>query len=181
MKRYHPVLVALHWVLAIMILIALVVGGPMMADMVSTDPQKMTGLTGHMIWGMTIGILLIIRLVVRLRSQNPPKADTGNTLFNTGAQFAHWGLYLLAFVMVASGLGTALSAGLFGITFGGNGQPIPSDLGEFAPQVVHGIIANLMLALILLHIVGWAYHQFALKDKLISRMWFGKRRVDKSQ
>lgn len=149
-----------------------------MADLANTDPQKMTGLTGHMVWGMIVGVLLIIRLVVRFRSQKPPKADAGNALLNIGAQVAHWGLYIAAFAMVASGLGAALSAGLFGITFGGNGEPIPTELAQLAPRVAHGVIAKLMLALILLHIAGWAYHQFVLRDKLISRMWFGKRRVD---
>lgn len=178
MKRYHPLLVALHWVLAIMILMSLVAGGPMMAKMESSDPEKMFALTGHMIWGMVVGALLIIRFVVRLRSQKPPKADSGNALINVGAQAAHWGLYILVFSMVASGLGTALSTGLFGITFGGNGEPIPADLMQYTPRVVHGLVAKIMLALIVLHVVGWAYHQFVLRDKLISRMWFGKRHTD---
>ncbi len=178
MKRYHPALVSLHWLLAIMILLALVVGGPMMADMASTDPDKMFSLTGHMVWGMVIGVLLIIRLIVRARSQHPPKADAGNALLNIGAQAAHWGLYILSFAMVASGLGTALSAGLFGITFGGNGQPIPSELNQYAPRQAHGIIAKIMLVLILAHIAGWAYHQFVRRDKLFSRMWFGRRNID---
>lgn len=178
MKRYHPVLVALHWILAIMILMSLVVGGPMMAKLPSTDPQKLVGLSGHMVWGMVIGVLLIIRLLVRLKSQKPPKADAGNALLNMGGQVAHWGLYLLAFAMVASGLGTALSAGLFDIAFGGNGAPLPSELTQYPPRVAHGIIAKLMMILVLLHIAGWAYHQFMLKDKLFSRMWFGKRRDD---
>lgn len=176
MKRYHPVLVALHWILAIMILMALVAGGPPMAKMASTDPQKMFALTGHMAWGIVVGTLLIIRFFVRLRSQKPPKADAGNALLNMSAQAAHWGLYILTFAMVASGLGTALSAGLFGITFGGNGEPIPVDLTIYPPRVLHGGIAYLLLALIVLHIAGWAFHQFVRKDKLFSRMWFGKRR-----
>lgn len=175
MKRYHPVLVALHWFLALMILVALLIGGPMLADLPHTDPQKISGMTGHMIWGMTIGVLLIVRLIVRRNSQKPPKADAGSALLNLGAQGAHWGLYILSFAMVASGLATAFSAGLFGITFGASGQPIPSDLAEYAPRLAHGFIANLMLALIVLHIAGWAFHQFVRRDNLISRMWFGKR------
>jgi cytochrome b561 len=179
MTRYHPLLVTLHWILAFMILLSLVVGGPQLAEMASTDPQKMFALTSHMIWGMVVGGLLIIRLVVRLRSQKPPKADAGNAALNFGAQAAHWGLYILTFAMVASGLGTAYSAGLFGITFGGNGVPIPAELTQYAPRIAHGLIATVMLTLIVLHVVGWAYHQFVLKDKLLSRMWFGKRRAKK--
>lgn len=178
MKRYHPLLVALHWILAIMILMALVLGGPAMSEMKSTDPEKMFSLTGHMIWGIVIGILLIIRFVVRVVSKKPPKADSGNKLLNFGAQAAHWGLYILVLGMVASGLGTAFSADLFSITLGGNGEPIPADLSHYNARIAHGIIANIILALIVLHIAGWAFHQFVLRDKLISRMWFGKRHND---
>lgn len=161
-----------------MILMALVVGGPALADLESTDPLKMFSLTGHMLWGMVIGVLLIVRLIVRQRSQKPPKADAGNDLLNKGASLAHWGLYILSFAMVASGLSTALMAGLLDITFGANGEPIPADLTVYTPRVVHGLIAKGMIALILLHVLGWAYHQFILRDKLFSRMWFGKRRQD---
>lgn len=179
MKRYHPLLVSLHWVMAFMIFMALVVGGPMMADMAATDPEKMFGLMGHMAWGVVVGLLLIIRLVTKLRSKKPPRADAGNALLNSGAQAAHWGLYLLILGMVISGLVTAINADLFGITFGGNGLPIPDDLMQYGSRIAHGIIANVLLALIVLHVFGWAYHQFVLRDKLFSRMWFGKRDNDK--
>lgn len=178
MKRYHPALVAMHWIVAIMIFMALVIGGPMMADLKSTDPQKLSGLTGHMIWGSVVGALLIIRLITRFGTQKPPKADAKNGLLNMGAQVAHWGLYLLAMAMVASGLGIAASAGLFDIAFGGSGVPLPEDFSIYPPRVAHGIIGNLLLVLIVAHIAGWAYHQFILRDSLISRMWFGKRKAD---
>ena len=178
MKRYHPLLVALHWIVAIMILMPLLYGGPSLAELKSTDPLKMTALGGHMVWGLVIGALLLIRLATRYFSQNPPAADAGNAMLNLGGRLAHWGLYLLIFMMIGSGLATALSAGLFGITLGSNGLPIPEDLTIYAPRVAHGIIASVMLALIALHVLAWVYHQFILKDGLISRMWFGKRKAD---
>lgn len=178
MKRYHPLLVALHWIIAIMILMALLLGGPALAEMPSTHPDKLFSITGHMIWGMVIGVLLIIRFIVRVKSKKPPKADSGNKLLNMGAQAAHWGLYILVIAMVGSGLGTAISADLFGITFGANGAPLPEDLMQYDARVAHGIIANIILALIAMHVIGWAFHQFILRDNLISRMWFGKRNND---
>jgi len=178
MKRYHPLLVALHWIVAIMILMSLLIGGPMLADIASTDPTKIANLGGHMVWGLVIGTLLIVRLVVRMRSQKPPAADAGSDFLNLSSKAAHWGLYIVAFAMVASGLATALSAGLFGITLGGNGEPLPADLTIYPPRVAHGVIAYLLLILVGLHVVGWAFHQFVRKDKLFSRMWFGKRSND---
>ena len=39
-SRYHPLLVTLHWLLAILILAALIVGFFLLAAMPDTDPQK---------------------------------------------------------------------------------------------------------------------------------------------
>lgn len=175
MTRYHPVLVALHWLLALMILVALIIGGPSLADMANDDPDKMFGLTGHMIFGLTIGALMLVRLGMRAFSTKPPHADAGNAMLNLGAQAAHWGLYLLVLAMVGSGIGIAVSADLFAIVFGGSGAALPEDFGIYAPRIAHGVIATLLLVLIGLHVVGWAYHQFVLRDGLLRRMWFGKR------
>ncbi|GHB20314.1 cytochrome b [Pseudovibrio japonicus] len=174
--RYHPVLVALHWILALMIFMALIVGGPSLAAMDNADPEKLTGMTGHMIWGMTIGALLVLRLITRFITQKPAKADTGKAALNTLAGLTHWAIYALIAGMVFSGLIMASSADLFAITLGGSGSPLPADLTIYPARVVHGIIANALTALLLLHIGGWAFHQFVLRDRLISRMSFGKRK-----
>lgn len=175
MTRYNPFLVALHWVLAIMILVALLVGGPGLAALAHDDPTKMFGLTGHMIWGLVIGVLMLIRLVIRLRSKTPPAADAGHWVLNLGARTAHWGLYVLVLTMVASGIGIAISADLFAIVFGGSGAPLPESFHIYAPRIAHGLIATLILLLVAAHLVGWAFHQFILRDGLIRRMWFGNR------
>jgi len=108
-------------------------------------------------------------------SKNPPSADARNEILNSGAKLAHLGLYALVFAMVGSGIGIAISTGLFGIVFSGSGAPLPEDFSVFSARVAHGLIATLLLVLIGLHFAGWAYHQFVLRDGLISRMWFGKR------
>lgn len=175
MKRYHPVLVGLHWLVAAMILLALLVGGPGLDGIENDDPAKMFALTGHMIWGLAIGAFMIIRLAMRRQSRNPPSADAGNAMLNTGAKFAHMGLYVLVLAMVGSGIGIAISADLFAIVFSGSGTPLPADFEVFSARTAHGLIATFLLVLIALHVAGWAYHQFYLRDGLIRRMWFGKR------
>jgi len=158
-----------------MILVALLIGGPGLADMENSDPEKMFGLTGHMIWGLSIGAFMIIRLATRVFSKRPPHANSGNKVLNSGAKLAHLGLYILVFAMVGSGVGIAVSADLFPIVFSGSGAPLPADFDIFPARVAHGAIASLLLILIGLHFGGWAYHQYFVRDRLISRMWFGKR------
>ena len=174
MQRYHPLLVALHWLMALMILIALAAGGIFLANMPPDSPDKVAGLGGHMIFGMTIGVLLILRLVTRLRSAHPPHATTGNDLLDRVGRWTHWGFYLLIAGMVATGLATALGLGLFPIVYGGAAQTLPAELATFAPRVAHGFIALILVGLIALHVAAAIYHQFVLKDALLRRMWFGR-------
>ncbi|MCI2393578.1 cytochrome b/b6 domain-containing protein [Aliiroseovarius sediminis] len=175
MTRYHPALAALHWVLAGLIIGALVMGSQVLAALPNDSPDKMFSLRAHMTVGLVIGALMILRLGTRLTTQHPPKADAGNRLLNSGARAAHWGLYVLVFLMVASGIGISITAGLPDIVFGGSADPLPQTFDDLAPRVAHGVISKLLLLTILAHIAGWLYHQFVLKDGLIRRMWFGKR------
>ena len=175
MTRYHPLLVALHWLTAAMILGALFMGTTALAPMDNADPAKLDGLRAHMTVGLAVGALFLVRLVTRLTTSKPPHADAGHAGLNLAGRAAHWGLYLLVFLMVASGMGISLSAGLPEIVFQGSGAPLPADFSAYPPRAAHGVIAKLLMALIAAHVAGWAFHQFIRKDGLIRRMWFGQR------
>ncbi|MCI2398460.1 cytochrome b/b6 domain-containing protein [Aliiroseovarius subalbicans] len=175
MTRYHPLLVALHWIVAALIIGALIMGGTQLAEMPNSDPGKIAGLRAHMTVGMVIGGLLILRLITRFSTAKPPHADAGNAVLNLGGRVAHWALYGLALLMVASGMGISLSAGLPDIVFGGADTPLPADFSAYPPRAAHGIVSKLLALTILAHVAGWAYHQFIRRDGLIRRMWFGKR------
>ncbi len=175
MQRYHPLLVTLHWLLALMIIGGLFMGTFVLAATPNDDPFKMTSLMMHMSMGILILVLMVIRLVVRLATAKPPHADIGNALLNKGAVAAHWLFYFLVIAMCASGLATANIAGLPAIVFGGSGEPLPADFNDIAPRAAHGAIATLLGLLILAHVAAGLYHQFVRKDGLFGRMWFGKR------
>ncbi len=177
MQRYHPVLFALHWLMALMILVALAAGGLALANMPPDSPDKVAGLGGHMIFGMAIGVLLILRLVTRTRSAHPPAAATGNALLDRIGRWTHWGFYALIVGMVLTGLATALGAGLFPIVYGGAAETLPPELATLPQHPAHGFIATLLVALIVLHATAALYHRYVLKDGLLRRMWFGKRRT----
>lgn len=175
MQSYPPLLVALHWLMALMILVALAAGGLVLANMEPDSPDKVKGLGGHMIFGMVIGVLLLVRLITRIRSTLPPRATTGNDLMDRVGQMTHWAFYILIAGMVLTGLSTALGVGLFPIVYGGAGASLPPELAMFPTRVAHGLIATLLVGLIALHIAAAIYHQFVLKDGLLRRMRFRKR------
>jgi len=50
-SRYHPMLVALHWLLAFLIIAALALGALIMAKLPNSDPMKLEALRSHMFGG----------------------------------------------------------------------------------------------------------------------------------
>lgn len=175
MNKYHPLLVAFHWILVPMLMLALIMGGAILDHIPNDSPDKIEALQMHMIVGLSIFGLMILRLVTRLFTKKPPHADSGNPLLNKLGVLAHYALYLLVFMMAASGIGTSLLAGLPDIIFGGSGTALPETFEQFLPRIAHGIIAKVLFVMIILHVLAALYHQFIRKDGLFGRMWFGKR------
>ena len=128
---------------------------------------------------MSIGILtllmVIVRLIVRQRLPKPAHVTAGNVFFD-------WIGKVCPLCTVPVGLFDGRSAdsrspvqvGLAPIVFGGSGAPLPADFSDFAARVLHGFIAP---AAVPAHPPAcWRrfYHQLALKDNLLARMWYGK-------
>jgi len=176
MNRYHPILVVLHWLIAIMIFMGLIMGTNVLSETANTDPQKLFYLKMHMSAGLLILILMITRLVVRFITAKPPPADIGNSVLNKLGVTTHYLFYLVVILMAGSGLAIANIAGLPEIVFSGSGAPLPATFDEYPPRIAHGILGFVLLLLIIGHMAAFTYHQFFRKDGLFSRMWFGHRR-----
>lgn len=172
-RRYHPALVALHWLLALLLVLALGMGTFVLKEIPNDAIDKIGALRGHMIIGIAIGALMLVRLVVRWRTGRPPVASTGHVVLDWLRSLAHVGLYLLVFAMAASGAAIALLSGLPEIVFGGAVLPLPETFAVYAPRSIHGWIATALFLVIGFHLIGALFHQFRLKDRLLSRMWFG--------
>lgn len=174
-SRYHPFLVALHWLLALMLLVALFMGSTVLENTPNSDPNKLFSLKAHMSAGMAIGVLMLIRLFVRWKTAKPAAATTGMAWADALAKPMHAVLYVLVFAMVASGMGIALLAGLPDIVFGGVGT-LPENFRNLPPRAVHGVVAKLLMLAIAAHLAAALYHQFVRKDGLLSRMGLGRGR-----
>lgn len=175
MKRYYPVLVLLHWLLALMIIAGLFMGTQVLSATPNSDPQKLFYLQMHMSMGFLILGLMIARFIVRLFTAKPVRADIGNETLNLLGHITHYALYAVVIALAMSGLATANLAGLPEIIFAGSGAPLPASFDEFAPRAAHGILALLLMGLIAGHVSASLYHQYIRKDALFSRMWFGSR------
>ena len=190
-KRYNPVLVTLHWIVAILIFgTAFLANGGEGGREGGGGASTIAGipvLGVHMILGITVLVLLIIRLIVRWRTQHPEWATTGNRFLDKVGELTHWALYFFTFSMTITGIFLATQGNRLARTFGlasarpsGQFQPGQFPPGQFRPRgfsigMFHGISWTFLLLLVLLHVGAALYHQFILKDNLLGRMWYGKQ------
>jgi cytochrome b561 len=173
-SRYQPVLVALHWLVALLIIGLLCLGFFVLANMPNSDPNKLEILVWHMAGGMFVLVLMIPRLIIRIWSARPAAAAAGSPLLDRLAPIAHDALYVIVFLMIATGWTTGWF--ISGV-FQPNGGPLPDSFSVFPSFRAHAALATLLAILIVVHVAAALYHQFVLKDGLFRRMWFGKRTI----
>ncbi len=174
--RYHPFLVALHWVLAILITAALVLGAFVMVKIPNNEPMKFEALRSHMGGGILILFLMLTRLVVRTRTVHPVPATTGKPALDMLARISHRLFYPAVMAMAGTGLIMGLQAGLPSALFGGHGA-LPADFWVFPLRTVHYVLSRVLMVLIALHVAGALYHTLILRDRLLKRMFFGRRQL----
>jgi len=172
-RRYHPALVALHWLLALFLIGALLAGKLVLEPVPNSDPAKVTSFMMHMGLGLTILALMLVRLVVRLTTAHPPKPVTGNALADRLAPAVHWALYAVAIAMAVSGMVVSRQSGLPDAVFGSG--PMPADFAGMPARAAHGLLSGLLIALIAVHVAAALWHQLVRRDGLMARMWFGPR------
>lgn len=169
--RYHPLLVALHWLLALLIIGNLAAGLLVLDGIADSDPAKLPVLRLHMAGGLAILLLMLVRVVTRFTTAKPGPAHTGPLRWLAAG--SHLLLYVGALAMAVTGLGMAQLAGLFPI-LEGKAAALPADWSTIAPHAGHELFARLLLAVLALHVAGYLYHLLR-RDGMAGRMWFGAR------
>lgn len=172
--RYSAVARALHWLIAALIVAAFVLG-------LTVDdfpkPYVPSVINLHSLLGLAIIVLTLVRLGWRLTHQPPPLPATSSALIRRASHLTHALLYLLMLLVPVIGIPTLLYRGR-GIDFGiFQIPPMFARTPEiFHPLTdVHGYAAYALVALAAGHLAAALYHQFILKDDLLSRMTAGGR------
>lgn len=160
MKRYHPALVILHWLLAGLIILVLLSGG-------------IIPLGTHLFTGLGITILFVTRFIMKLKTTPPPLMNANNNRLSRLACMMHYGIYGLVFAVAGSGIGIAIQAELSQVLQ--NGSLLPDDLLQLPVRTMHVFLTNVLTVAIIAHVCATVFHQFVLKDQIFSRMWFRKR------
>lgn len=132
-KRYHPLLVTLHWLVAVLLGLELYIG---LFTLEGEGRGFSTGrlvLGVHMATGIAILALVIVRFIVRLRSKKPADANMGNPFLSLVAKVVHYGLYVMLIVITVLGLVMAIQTHRLQFVFLGQ-QPQFAPGGQTGPS-----------------------------------------------
>ena len=113
-RRYHPIHVTLHWLIAIGVSVNLYLGiivfeqrGGNPGDFQARNTLQVI----HMAIGITILLMLLIRFVMRMTVKRPAEATAGNKFLDMLAKVVHYGLYLSVLMVTVIGLTFSLQTG----------------------------------------------------------------------
>ncbi len=171
-RRYHPVLVALHWLLAIMIGPQLGFGYFVIGKMSNADPAKLGPLAKHMGIGTAIIVLMAIRLITRYFTSHPAPTASQQAGIGKLRTPVHLLLYGVIFITALSGWFTGfLIAHLYEVP----GNTLPADFANYPTRVVHVWMALVLFLLIVLHITAAFKEMMSGDVHILDRVGFGKR------
>jgi cytochrome b561 len=176
--RYTGVAIALHWLMALGVLALVVIGLTMThGGLASMEKFKLYQL--HKSIGVTVLLLLALRLAWRL-THRPPPLPAMPPLERFAAEGAHLALYLLLLALPLTGwaLVSASPFNLPTVLYGTIPWPHIPWFAELADKAsaekslkfVHSRLAWAMIGLVALHAAAALRHHFVLRDKVLTRM-----------
>lgn len=170
-KRYTPAAIALHWIVAALIIGNLCFG--LYTVGLPLSPRKLQFFSYHKWIGVTVLLLAAARLAWRLRHPPPPLPDAMPAWEKRAANASHLLLYALFFSAPISGWLMSSALGFQTVYLGV--VPIPDllqknrELGD-ALKIVHKSINYSMAALIVVHAAAAIKHHFHDRDDVLARM-----------
>ena len=176
--HYTRTAIALHWIVALLIIGNLAFGLYMVG--LPLSPQKLRFLSYHKWTGITVLLLSAARLLWRLKNPAPALPESMKPWERRAAHASHVLLYLLFFSAPISGWLYSSAAGFKTVYLGM--LPIPDLLEknkEVADvlRVVHRSITYLLAAVVALHAAAAFKHHFVDRDDVMRRMLPSLRRA----
>ena len=178
-RAYHGVAIALHWLIALLI-VGLLIAGNIMVRLDEADPLRYQLTQWHKSFGVLVLLLASLRLLWRLTHRPPPLPGHLAAWEVHAAGAAHLLLYLAMLVIPLSGWIMVSASPLEIPTLLFNGLPWPHlppfdtlpNKAEVSKlfATIHEWSAWILLALLLAHVGAALRHRFVLRDEVMQRM-----------
>ena len=170
-ERYGSGAIAFHWTMFVLVVCVGFLG--LMHDSWPNKPSQRFWINIHALVGLLLWFMLIARFWWRSRHEPPAPIANLSPLSRRLMGAAHVVLYALMFIIPIIGMvtfiyhGRILDFGLFQIDFG-----VRSNRAIFHPtEEWHGYLAYALFGLAGLHALAALWHQFIVRDGLLTRMW----------
>jgi cytochrome b561 len=164
----------LHWLTAVLVFAALLIGFTMINSLGSY--AALVGV--HMTIGVTILVVMVVRLVNRWRSTPPNWPPTVGKLEGKIVSLSERAMYALLLAQPIVGWTMVSATGRPPVIFGGlhlpRIAPFNAELFSWLRQT-HTVLALLLIVVIAAHVSAVLLHTLTLRDHMLSRMTFGRQ------
>ena len=161
----------LHW-LVVLLILAMAWIGLTMGDL-PNGPDKIATYALHKSIGITILVLVLLRLGWRLYAGAPAPVPGTPSWQDRIASLTHWALYALLLAMPISGWVVNSSSGFPLQWFGLVNLPAivgrDQELHELA-ETIHETLFWILITLVVLHAAAAFYHHLFQRDATLARM-----------
>ncbi|WP_407321686.1 cytochrome b561 [Dickeya ananatis] len=174
--KYHSSQILLHW-LAFLLVVATYAAMELRGFAPRGSSARTLMSTIHYSCGVSVWVLMILRVVQRFRHATPPITPQPDRLMMIASHAVHGFLYLMFLALPVLGVvgmyyrGDAWS--VFGIA-----MPFAADPNDDIRHTllsIHELIANAGYFLVGLHAVAALYHHYVVRDNTLLRMMPNKK------
>ncbi|SCK13212.1 cytochrome b [Vogesella sp. LIG4] len=134
--------------------------------------ERMQLLLWHIDAGLLTALLLVPRLLWRLGNRPPVITPLPSPLVQRLAHAGHWTLYALMLLLPLFGVLTQQAGGkpvaLFGIAMPAFIAPAPGLRHLW--REIHGLLGNLLLIVLAIHVAAAVWHHRFLRDDTLTRL-----------
>lgn len=172
MQRYTTTAIALHWLIALLIVGAFTLG-LVMTDIPGLTPTKLRYYSWHKWAGVTVLALATLRLLWRLGHRAPAYPATMPGWQRGVAHALHGLLYLLLFAVPLSGYFYSLASGVPVVYFGLFQLPVligPDPALKLVLKAVHYWLNMVLAGSVGIHVAAALFHQLVVRDRVMQRM-----------
>ncbi len=169
-NRYAPSLVLLHWLMFLLFVVALA-AIEYRGFIPKTDPSRPFITMIHMTAGVLVLLLACVRVLVRV-TRPAPREVPGPLWQTAAAKLMYLLMYVVMFALPLAGIYFVQAGGRDVMFFGAALPHLFAANPDLRGPVkdFHEFVGNAVYYIVGLHILAALFHQFVLKDGIMSRM-----------